>query len=203
MPPTPPRGPSRSAQSKAPSAPSFPSPSPASRRGRPGRSNGNGQSTPADKAEHEILFQTYFKSVGPRTYAAQVKRATNGNHYLVLTEGKRDEGTGEVRKTRLFVFSEDFSAFFHMLQDTARFVKDHPVPDEVKKKRDAFWAKRERKGQEGKPAVPAPSTAPVSARPGTEPSGRRTVPTSPARPAQPRRTGIPPMNRAGARDLPR
>ena len=54
------------------------------------------------KSEGEILFQDYFKSVGPRTYAAQVKRAGNGNHFLVLTEGKRDDATGEVRKIRLF-----------------------------------------------------------------------------------------------------
>src|SRR5689334_13186406 len=60
------------------------------------------------KPEPKILSQKYFKSVGPRTYAAQLMEAGNGNHYLVLTEGKRDEKTGEVRKSKLFVFSEDF-----------------------------------------------------------------------------------------------
>jgi hypothetical protein len=60
---------------------------------------------PAPKSEAKILFQRYFKSVGPRTYAAQVKQAGNGNHFLVLTEGKRDDSSGEVRKTRLFIFS--------------------------------------------------------------------------------------------------
>src|SRR6476659_3494153 len=80
----------------------------------------------AEKAEHEILFQTYFKSVGPRTYAAQVKKANNANHYLVLTEGKRDEKTGEVRKARLFIYSEDFIAFFRMLQETAQFIRANP-----------------------------------------------------------------------------
>src|SRR4051812_35560996 len=44
------------------------------------------KSAPAAKPEQEILFQNYFKSVGPRTYAAQVKKAGNGNHFLVLTE---------------------------------------------------------------------------------------------------------------------
>src|SRR4051812_21949153 len=70
---------------------------------------------PAEKKEAKILFQQYFKSVGPRTYAAQIKEAGNGNHFLVLTEGKRDDATGEVRKTRLFVFSEDFTEVFRML----------------------------------------------------------------------------------------
>ena len=97
------------------------------------------------KAEPKILFQDFFKSVGPRTYAAQVKEAGNGNHFLVLTEGKRDE-SGELRKTRLFVFSEDFPAFFRMIKASAEFIKAHPVSDEVKKKRDKFWSRNARGG---------------------------------------------------------
>ena len=68
------------------------------------------------------------------TYAAQIKRSTNGNHYLVLTEGSRDESTGEVRKTRLFIFSEDFKDLFAMLQATAVFIRQNPVPEEIKQK---------------------------------------------------------------------
>ena len=94
------------------------------------------------KPEAEILFQDYFKSVGPRTYAAQVKRAGNGNHFIVFTEGKRDEKTDEIRKTRLFVFSEDFGDFFRMLQKTAQFIRDNPVPAEVAAKRKKFWERQ-------------------------------------------------------------
>jgi Protein of unknown function (DUF3276) len=108
-----------------------------------------------DKPEHEILFQKFFKSIGPRTYAAQVKRANNGNHFLVLTEGKRDDATGEVRKTRLMVFSEDFPAMFRMLHETAQFIKANPVPDEVRKKRERFWAKKA--GEEANGSAPAKS----------------------------------------------
>jgi Protein of unknown function (DUF3276) len=93
-------------------------------------------------AEHEILFQQFFKSVGPRTYVAQVKRANNGNHYVVLTEGRRDDKTQDVRKVRLFVFSEDFEEFFKLLAGTADFVRAHPVPADVKAKRERFWAKQ-------------------------------------------------------------
>ena len=46
---------------------------------------------------------------------AQLKKANNGNHFLVLTEGNRHKETGDIRKTRLFVYSEDFAAFFRML----------------------------------------------------------------------------------------
>ncbi len=93
------------------------------------------------KAEPKILFQTYFKSVGPRTYAAQVKEAGNGNHFLVLTEGKRDDATGDVKKTKLFVFSEDFIEFFRLMKQTSEFVKANPVSAKVKQKRQKFWVR--------------------------------------------------------------
>lgn len=97
----------------------------------------------AAKPKHEpkILFQKFFKSVGPRTYAAQLKEAGNGNHFLVLTEGKRDDKTNEVKKTKLFVFSEDFPDFLAMVQDTAKFIADHPVPKDVQARREKFWKK--------------------------------------------------------------
>jgi hypothetical protein len=109
------------------------------------------------KAEHEILFQQYFKSVGPRTYAAQVKRANNGNHYLVLTEGKRDDATGDVRKTRLFVFGEDFTEFFKMLQAAAVFIRANPVPDDVKRKRNKFWSRKENRPSNWTPDAARPA----------------------------------------------
>ena len=112
-----------------------------------------------DKRPDPILFQTYFKSVGPRTYASQMKRANNGNHYLVFTEGKRDKETDEVRKTSVFVFSEDFPAFFKMLKETAEFVRAHPVPAEVAAKRQQFW----KRGARSPRAVrPLPALAPTS-----------------------------------------
>ena len=144
------------AQSKPSSR--APLPPRAPRRGSFGR--GNGRPAQGDKAEHEILFQTYFKSVGPRTYAAQVKRATNQNQYLVLTEGKRDDATGEVRKTKLFLFGEDFVEFFKMLQATAQFIRANPVPEEVKKKRERYWAKQGREASAPPKSNPNPTPAP-------------------------------------------
>jgi hypothetical protein len=133
---------------------------PASTASRPfkGRSpKGAPRKSGPTSAEHEILFQDYFKSVGPRTYAAQVKKAGNGNHYLVITEGKRDEKTNEVRKTRLFVFSEDFVAFFKMMKGAAEFIKAHPVPEEVRRKRETFWAKNPDGGRGTLPTTAAPA----------------------------------------------
>ena len=94
--------------------------------------------------EAKILFQKFFKSIGPRTYAAQVKELANGNHLLILTEGKRDrDGTG-VRKTRLFLYGEDFTAFFRLMSETAAFLRANPLPEEVRRRRDKFWAKQQR-----------------------------------------------------------
>ncbi len=103
-----------------------------------------GPALAAAKPEHKVLFQKFFKSVGTRTYAAQIKELTNGNHLLVLTEAKRDPQTDEVRKTRLFVFGEDFSAFFRLLHETATFIRANPLDEEVRKRRERFWAKKNR-----------------------------------------------------------
>jgi hypothetical protein len=97
--------------------------------------------TVKDKPEAKILFQRYFKSVGPRTYAAQVKEASNGNHFLVLIEGKRDKKTDEVRKTSLLVFSEDFEAFAKLFADANAFIKANPVSPEVAQRQREYWSK--------------------------------------------------------------
>jgi len=153
-----------------------------------------------EKVDHEILFQTYFKSVGPRTYAAQVKKATNDNHYLVLTEGKRDEKTGEVRKTRVFVYSEDFVAFFRMVQETAKFIRAHPVPEEVKQQQIKFWARKAAEGRKAGTAPVARQAIPSSngKAPGRA-AGATAVPAVPAAPPGPTR---PPATATVARPVP-
>src|SRR4051812_37266166 len=162
----------------APNDPPFPP------RNNPPRSNGvgNPRSNPRpphpgtrsqDKSDHEILFQQFFKSVGPRTYAAQVKQANNGNHYLVLTEGKRDEKTGDLRKSCLYVYSEDFVAFFQLVKETSLFIKANPLPPEVKAKRNRFWSKQDKGGprtsHQPKPSLHAPLPAvPIAPAPSTQ-----------------------------------
>jgi Protein of unknown function (DUF3276) len=116
----------------------------------PGRTNGHSLPVNA-KPDPIVLFQKHFKSVGPRTYAAQVKELANGNHLLVLIEGKRDPKTDEVRKTRLFVFGEDFPAFFRMLHETAAFLRANPLSEEVRRRREKFWS---RKSKEADGALP-------------------------------------------------
>ena len=121
---------------------------------------------PQQKPEPVIRFQRFFKSMGPRTYAAQIKEAANGNPFLVLTEGKRDPKTDEVRKTRLFIFSEDFPAFFRMLHETAQYLKANPVPEEIKKRRQRYWEKQAKEAEQGKGSPDrAPTRPPATTRP--------------------------------------
>jgi hypothetical protein len=122
---------------------------------------------PAQKPEARILFQRYFKSVGPRTYVAQVKEASNGNHFMVLTEGKRDRKTDDVRKTRLFVFSEDFEPFLKMLAEAGAFIKANPVPREVAQRQKKYWEKGKSprgNSRESDSRSSAPRRQPVGAR---------------------------------------
>ncbi len=164
------------------SRPGNSEPSSRSPSSRPPSSNGRGKPAgPRKDAEHEILFQEYFKSVNPqRTYAAQVKKAGNGNHYVVFTEGRRDDATGEVRKTRLFVYSEDFIEFFRMLQETAHFVKANPVPEEVSKKRQQFWSRR---GEQPKAARGTSTAPPPATKPALTPAPANARPPAPVTPA--------------------
>jgi hypothetical protein len=103
---------------------------------------------PEVKPEHKILFQSYVKSLNPlRTYVGQIKEAGNKNQYLVLTEGKRDPETDEVKKIRLFIYSEDFPAFFRMLHETAQWIKANPISEDVKSRRTRYWAKQSADGK--------------------------------------------------------
>jgi hypothetical protein len=118
------------------------------------------------KPEPVIRFQRFFKSMGPRTYAAQIKEASNGNLFLVLTDGRRDEKTGELRKSSVFVFSEDFPAFFRMLHETAQYLKANPVPQEIKRRRQQFWEKKAKEAEQTKgPPDRLAGPATPSARP--------------------------------------
>jgi hypothetical protein len=130
----------------------------------------NRQSAAAAAAakEPKILFQKYFKSIGTRTYAAHVKENEKGNQFLVLTEGKRDPSSGDVKKTRVFIYSEDFAQYFRMLHETAQFIKAHPVSEEMKLKRQRYWARKEaEQAAAARIATPRISTPRAAAAPAT------------------------------------
>ena len=104
-----------------------------------------GAGTKPPKQDAKILFQTYFKSVGPADDAAQLKQAGNGNHFLVFTEGSGDHKTGDLRKISLFLFSEDFENFFRLMCGTQVFASCQ----EVQQQRQKFWAKQSKQSLKG------------------------------------------------------
>jgi hypothetical protein len=151
-------------------------PTSAPRSFKPGSSN---RPAPPPIDEAPILFQTFFRSVGTRTYAAQVKKAGNGNHFLVLTEGRRAKDSDEIRKLRLFVFSEDFSEFFAMMQRTRQFIDAHPLPEEFQRKRRKMWEKRAddgpKAGSEPRSNWKRPNSLPLRESSGSNPKPQRST----------------------------
>jgi Protein of unknown function (DUF3276) len=114
--------------------------------------------------ERPVIFQKYFKS-GSRTYASQIKIASNGKKYLVLTEGVRDGETQEVKKHILRVFEQDFKDFFAMLQETVVFLrtsKDMPATDGAKAATPAGRTAAQATAARKTP-VPVAKTPPVAA----------------------------------------
>src|SRR5688500_18775180 len=150
------------------------------RNGAAHSSAGRAGAAAAAAKEPKILFQKYFKSIGTRTYAAHLKENDKGNQFLVLTEGKRDPQTGEMKKTKVFVYSEDFAQYFRMLHETAQFIKAHPVSEDVKLKRQRYWARKEAEQAAAARLAPrvvaaAPATPVRPAKVGTAKAARRSA----------------------------
>ncbi len=74
----------------------------------------------------EVLKTWVFDSVGPRKYALQLRRASNGNPCLWLVEGV-PQGDGAFRKFNITVWSEDFEALFRTLDEVRAFIRDHAI----------------------------------------------------------------------------
>lgn len=124
--------------------------------------------------EKPVVFQKYFKS-GARTYASQIKLASNGRKYLVLTEGVRDPQTDEVKKHYLRVFDQDLKEFFAMLQETVlylRATKDEPNP---------ISAVKAAKLTKGRALAAKPTPVRVSPNAPTLPQARAKAPASAAK----------------------
>jgi len=90
---------------------------------------------PSDKPAPKVLFESSFKAPNGRTYTAQVKKASNDNHFLVLSDTRHDPQSDEMRTNRVFVFSEEFTPFFTLLREAAQFIKANPVPESVRQRR--------------------------------------------------------------------
>lgn len=69
----------------------------------------------------EELFTEKVKG-GTRTYFFDVKKASNGSDYLIITESRKD---GEkFKRERVFVFDNDLKGFIGGLKKALKFMKD-------------------------------------------------------------------------------
>ena len=91
----------------------------------------------SDAKGRSVDFRNAIIVMTTNVGAEEIKRQTSLGFQL-----KRDEKTDEIRKTKLFVFSEDFAEFFKMIDETRKFIQANPVPPEVRKRREKVWAKK-------------------------------------------------------------
>lgn len=87
---------------------------------------------PKAKPQQEIVKTWAFDSVGPRKYALQIKRASNGNPCLKIVEGVPvpatvPGGAGTYRKFDLTFWSEDFDRLFATLDEVRAYMKEHNI----------------------------------------------------------------------------
>jgi hypothetical protein len=90
--------------------------------GRPQSARRNGGSPP----QREIVKTWAFDSLGPRKYAIQIQKASNGNPCLKLVEGvPQDDGT--FRKFNITIWSEDFDKLWETVDQVRAFMVEHDI----------------------------------------------------------------------------
>ena len=78
------------------------------------------------RIERENVRAWTFQSAGPRKYALQIQKASNGNPCLRLVEGM-PLSDGTFRKFDLTIWSEDFEAFFRTLDEVRSFIAERNI----------------------------------------------------------------------------
>ena len=125
------------------------------------------------------LFQKFFKSTNPNAYAAQIKRSTNGNHYLVLTEGSATSPPAKSARPACSSSAKTLGTCSPCSRRRRSSSARTPSPKKSSKSRQRFWAKKSNEPDCGAHAAPRP--APPGAprrRPAAE---RQALPSTPPR----------------------
>ncbi len=95
-----------------------------------------------DKTVQEILFSQAVKA-GKRIYYLDVKRNSNGEPYLAITESKKivtgegDTANVTFEKHKIFLYREDFDKFATALSDVMKFVEDSEKSPETESENSA------------------------------------------------------------------
>jgi len=82
----------------------------------------------------------------PLKYALQVGRARNDNPYIKLVEGVPQDD-GSFRRFSINIWSEDFDAFFAMMDELRDYIRDNDIRTPADHKYDPEKAKRRKKGR--------------------------------------------------------
>lgn len=80
-----------------------------------------------EKEYHSLRNEIYSRTLraGNRTYFFDVKKTRSGEHYLTITESKKqfsDEGHTTYKKYKLHLYREDFHKFQDSLYETINFI---------------------------------------------------------------------------------
>ncbi len=68
------------------------------------------------------IVRTMSVRIGKRTYYYDVKTASNGDYFLVITESVRNK-MGMFDRHKLFVYKEDFYKFSKALEEVLTYMK--------------------------------------------------------------------------------
>lgn len=68
-----------------------------------------------------------FDSAGPRKYAVQIRKASNGNPCLRLVEGVPNKAGDDFRKFDITIWSEDFEKLWNVLDEARAYMAEHDI----------------------------------------------------------------------------
>lgn len=120
--------------------------------GRPRSTSEGGGGRSGGPPKRDIVKTWAFASVGPRKYALQIQKASNGNPLLLIVEGKpQDDGT--FRRISVYVWSEDFERLFAALDEVRVYMREHDIRTPANHKYDANakpkWSDKRRSAAAG------------------------------------------------------
>ncbi len=76
-------------------------------------------------ANQNEIFSRRFGG-GKRTYYVDVKKDSNGERYVVISEASWKDGADKKFRSRVMIWKEDFEKLFESVKDIQDFLKSDP-----------------------------------------------------------------------------
>ncbi len=77
-------------------------------------------------ANQNEIFSRRFGG-GKRTYYVDVKKDSNGERYVVISEASWKDGADKKFRSRVMIWKEDFEKLFESIKDIQDFLKSEPT----------------------------------------------------------------------------